>query len=168
MCRCDNMDDEIKKRRTSTCIYTCICGQKYNEQDDMIKHIAMCDKFKENGKWFVTKRKSQEWKNAILEIIKNNNCFADHNHLYENIPKIIHLNSWETRQSTAGANYEPVWRGTLRITLSNMVEKERSLEKIGENQDTIFSIPKKKKYVPYIPPNMTNILKSKKGTFKKC
>lgn len=85
------------------------------------------------------KRRHEEWHKAIYEIIERHGGKADYNHFYSEIPDILKLNEWELRPSTAKANYEKVWRGTLRGYLSHMV-RDGLLTKNGKRSEPIFSI----------------------------
>jgi hypothetical protein len=67
------------------------------------------------------KRSRTEWQTAITSIITNNGGRADMDTLYAIIPNVLALNERELRPSTEKARFEPVWRGTLRGYLSDMV-----------------------------------------------
>ncbi len=84
------------------------------------------------------KRTAEEWHNTIISIIKSHGGHANYSNFYSEIPKILQLTERELRPSTDGANYEPVWRGTLRGYLSDMVQ-DGILIKSGLRKKTIFS-----------------------------
>jgi hypothetical protein len=76
------------------------------------------------------KRSRTEWHAAIEAIITNNGGKTDMNTLYAEIPNALTLNERELRPSTEKARLEPVWRGTLRGYLSDMVH-DKTLYKAG-------------------------------------
>ena len=84
------------------------------------------------------KRNAKEWHDAIIKIIKQHGGRANYDDFYSEIPKILQLNGRELRPSTPGANYEPVWRGTLRGYLTDMVQNG-TLSKGGTGRKPIFS-----------------------------
>lgn len=69
------------------------------------------------------KRKRKEWHDAILSIIQRHGGRATYRNFYPEIPEILQLTERELKPSTVGANYEFVWRGTLRGYLSHMVQE---------------------------------------------
>lgn len=85
------------------------------------------------------KRDSQEWRRAIIKVIKNHAGEANYGHFYGEIPQIFQLTERELRPSTAGANFEAVWRGTLRGYLCDMVQ-EGALVKSGARRSPLFRI----------------------------
>lgn len=71
---------------------------------------------------FANKKRSRtEWQTAITSIITNNGGRADMDTFYAEIPAVLTLNKRELRPSTEKARFEPVWRGTLRGYLSDLV-----------------------------------------------
>ena len=68
------------------------------------------------------KRNAKEWHDAIIKIIRKHKGSADYTNFYSEIPELLRLNERELRPSTPKANYESVWRGTLRGYLSDMVQ----------------------------------------------
>ena len=85
------------------------------------------------------KRDSREWRNAIIAVITNHAGEANYSHFYGDIPKIVQLTERELRPSTAGANFEAVWRGTLRGYLCDMVQ-EGLLIKSGPRKSPVFQL----------------------------
>lgn len=84
------------------------------------------------------KRTADEWHNAIISIIRKHGGLANYGNFYSEIPKILPLTDRELRPSTEGANYESVWRGTLRGYLSDMV-LDGILTKSGTRRKPMFS-----------------------------
>lgn len=95
------------------------------------------------GRLLNGKRAAKEWHNAIIYIIKNHKGSADYDNFYSEIPRIMVLNNRELRPSTKGANYEPVWRGTLRGYLSDMVFKGVLTKNDGIKKKPVFSVSRK-------------------------
>lgn len=83
------------------------------------------------------KRDSREWHLAIIKVIKNHSGEANYGHFYTEIPQIFKLTERELRPSTAGANFEAVWRGTLRGYLCDMVQNG-VLMKNGPRKNPVF------------------------------
>lgn len=85
------------------------------------------------------KRNSKEWHDAIISIITNNNGLVSLDILYLEIPRYFNLTKRELRPSTEKARFEPVWRGTLRGYLSDMVSAD-ILSKTGTKKNISYSI----------------------------
>ncbi len=84
------------------------------------------------------RRMRKEWHDAILAVIRDGSGSVDYETLYREIPNKIHLTERELRPSTEKARYEPVWRGTLRGYITDMVQ-EGLLIKSGERKNLSFS-----------------------------
>ena len=84
------------------------------------------------------KRNAKEWHDAIIKTIRKHEGSADYTDFYSEIPELLRLNKRELRPSTPKANYESVWRGTLRGYLSDMVQ-EGALSKEIKNRKRIFT-----------------------------
>jgi hypothetical protein len=84
------------------------------------------------------RRQRKEWHNAILAVIRDDSGSVDYETLYREIPNKLQLTERELRPSTEKARYEPVWRGTLRGYMTDMVQ-EGLLVKSGEKKNLNFS-----------------------------